>query len=563
MQSYLDKKYYAAIYLRLSMEDGDFSGSGEKKESNSIANQRKLIEDYLKHHPEIVSYQEFCDDGYTGTNFDRPDFQRMIALVKQNKINCIIVKDLSRFGREYIEMGRYVEKIFPALGVRFIAINDNYDSALAQDTGSEIIIPFKNLINDSYCRDISIKVRSNLEIRRRNGEFVGTHVVYGYKRSDENKNQLVIDQEAAAVVQSIFRMKVDGFSPSQIAEKLNKDGVLSPYEYKRHHGDRFRSGFKRQVQCEWSPVSIYRILKNEMYTGTLVQGKTSTPNYKIKDRTTKEKEEWIRTENAHDAIIPPATFDLVQKLMLEDTRSASGDDSVHLFSGKIFCQDCQSSMTRKRTKSAGKEYVYFICTANKQDRSVCSHHSVKEQAVYDTVLAVIRAYVALALDLEQALSSINDMSWESREIERIQVKIQRQEEIIEHNKQMKAMIYDDFKSEVISLEEYNIFKAEFDKNIRDAKKAIARLNSSRNQVSAGLTEQQGFLAQFRQYENIQELSRRVVVNFVERIEISENKEICVFLNNADQFQAIQDYLSDYHAQQSASKVVSFAGKEVG
>ena len=143
------------------------------------------------------------------------------------------------------------------------------------------------------------------------------------------------------------------------------------------------------------------------------------------------------------------------------------------------------------------------------------------------------------------------------------MKIQRQEEIIEHNKQMKAMIYDDFKSEVISLEEYNIFKAEFDKNIRDAKKAIARLNSSRNQVSAGLTEQQGFLAQFRQYENIQELSRRVVVNFVERIEISENKEICVFLNNADQFQAIQDYLSDYHARQSASKVVSFAGKEVG
>lgn len=563
MQSYLDKTYNAASYLRLSMEDGDFSGSGEKKESNSIANQRKLIEDYLKHHPEIVSHQEFCDDGYTGTNFDRPDFQRMITLVKKNKINCIIVKDLSRFGREYIEMGRYVEKIFPALGVRFIAINDNYDSAVAQDTGSEIIIPFKNLINDSYCRDISIKVRSNLEVRRRNGEFVGTHVVYGYQRSEDNKNRLVIDQTAAPVVQSIFRMKVDGYSPAQIAERLNKDGVLSPYEYKRQNGDRYKSGFKRQVQCEWSPVAIHRILKNEMYTGTLVQGKTSTPNYKIKDRTIKDKEDWIRTENAHEAIIPAATFDLVQKLMLEDTRSASGDDSVHLFSGKIFCQDCQGSMTRKRTKSAGKEYVYFICTANKQDKSVCSSHSVTEQSVYNAVLAVIQSQVALALDLELALSSISDMSWESREIERIGAKIKRQEEVIEHNKQMKAMIYDDFKSEVISLEEYNIFKSEFDKNIREAKQAISRLQGNRNKVSAGLTEQQGFLAQFKKYENIQELNRRIVVNFVERIEISAKKEICVFLNHADQFQAIQEYLCEYHGRESVPETLAYPAKEVG
>lgn len=470
---------------------------------------------------------------------------------------------LSRFGREYIEMGRYVEKIFPALGVRFIAINDNYDSAVAQDTGSEIIIPFKNLINDSYCRDISIKVRSNLEVRRRNGEFVGTHVVYGYQRSEDNKNRLVIDQTAAPVVQSIFRMKVDGYSPAQIAERLNKDGVLSPYEYKRQNGDRYKSGFKRQVQCEWSPVAIHRILKNEMYTGTLVQGKTSTPNYKIKDRTTKDKEDWIRTENAHEAIIPSATFDLVQKLMLEDTRSASGDDSVHLFSGKIFCQDCQGSMTRKRTKSAGKEYVYFICTANKQDKSVCSSHSVTEQSVYNAVLAVIQSQVGLALDLELALSSISDMSWESREIERLEAKMKRQEEVIEHNKQMKAMIYDDFKSEVIGLEEYNIFKAEFDKNIREAKQAITRLQGNRNKVSAGLTEQQGFLAQFKKYENIQELNRRIVVNFVERIEISAEKEICVFLNHADQFQAIQEYLCEYHGRESVPETLTYPAKEVG
>ena len=554
MQKIMDKTYYAAIYLRLSKEDGDTS-SGEKKESNSIANQRKLIEDYLNKHPEITLVQEFCDDGYTGANFDRPDFQKMMEQVKKGKINCVIVKDLSRFGRDYIDSGKYIEKIFPTLGIRFIAINDNYDSAQSQQAGNEIILPFKNLINDSYSRDISIKIRSNLDIKRRNGEFVGSHVVYGYRRSDEDKNKLVIDQNAAPVVQSIFSMKMDGFSPAQIADKLNRDGVPSPYEYKRLCGSKYKTGFKKQVQTDWGPVAVYRILKNEMYTGTLVQGKTSTPNHKIKSRTMKEESDWMRTENAHDAIITPALFDTIQKLMLEDTRSPSGDDSVHLFSGKVFCADCQSTMTRKRTRSAGKEYVYFICNSNKVDRQVCTSHSIKEQVVYDAALAVIQAQVALALDLEAALSQLNGISWERREMERIDAKIARQEELMEHNKQMKVHLYEDFKSEMLSREEYNIFKAEFDKGIQDAKDAIARLVGNKNQIRSGLTQQQSWLTQFREYENIQELNRRVVVNFIERIEITEDKQVHVVLNNADQFQTIVEFLEEEREKANAKKII--------
>ena len=382
----------------------------------------------------------------------------MMEQVKTGKINCIIVKDLSRFGRDYIDSGRYIEKIFPSLGIRFIAINDNYDSAQSQQVGNEIILPFKNLINDSYSRDISIKIRSNLETKRRNGEFVGSHVVYGYRRSDDDKNKLVIDQTVAPVIQSIFSMKMDGFSPAQIADKLNKDGVPSPYEYKRQSGSKYQSGFKKQIQTDWGAKAIYRILKNEMYTGTLVQGKTTTPNHKIKSRTTKDEADWMRTENAHDAIISPSIFDMVQKLMLEDTRSPSGDNSVHLFSGKVFCADCQSTMTRKKTKSAGKEYVYFVCNANKVDRKVCNAHTVKEQVVYDAALAVVQAQVSLALNLEIALGKLNGISWERREMERIASKIARQEEVIEHNKQMKAHVYEDFKTEMITREEYFTFK---------------------------------------------------------------------------------------------------------
>lgn len=560
MQKFIDMTYHAAIYLRLLKEDGDFSQLGEKKESNSIANQRKLIKDYLKHHPEIILTQEFCDDGFTGANFDRPDFQRMIELVKKKEIDCIIVKDLSRFGRDYIESGKYIEKIFPALGIRFIAINDNYDSAANQQAGNEIILPFKNLINDSYSRDISIKVRSNLDIKRRNGEFVGNHAIYGYQRSEENKNQLVIDKTAAPVVESIFRMKIDGFSPAQIADRLNQDGVLSPYEYKRHCGSRYQSGFRKQARTVWSPVAIYRILKNEMYTGTLVQGKTTTPNHKVKVRSTKDESEWVRVENAHEAIIPPATFDMVQKLMLEDSRSPVGGEAVHLFSGKVFCADCHSSMIRRKTKSHGKEYVYFICGANKQNKEICSPHRITEQAVYDTVLAVIQSQVSLALDLESALKELDGISWERRELERIERGIARQEEVIEYNKKMKAMVYEDFKMEVITLDEYKILKADCDQKIQDANDSIAHLIGNRNKVNSGLTGQQSWLSQFRKYQNIQELTRRVVIHFVERIEITADKQISLTLNHADQFQAILEFLEEYQGQQ---KNVQPVEKEVG
>ena len=278
----LDRDYKAAIYLRLSKEDGDFSFSGEKLESDSISNQRLLIMDYLKKHPEITVVKEYCDDGFTGANFERPDFNKMMDAVRAGEIDCIVVKDLSRFGREYIGSGEYIQKIFPRLGIRFIAINDHYDNAQPGAADNELVLPFKNLMNDSYCRDISIKVRSNLEAKRRSGQFVGTRVVFGYMRSPDNKNQLVIDPEAASVVQEIFKWKVEGLSPAQIADQLNTANVPSPIEYKKAKGSKQRTCFQTKQVALWSAVAIYRILKNEIYTGTLVQGKTTSPNHKVK-----------------------------------------------------------------------------------------------------------------------------------------------------------------------------------------------------------------------------------------------------------------------------------------
>ena len=206
MQKLNEKLYHAAIYLRLSQEDGDISVS-DKSESNSISTQRDLIHAYLQKQPDILYEAEFCDDGYTGTNFDRPGFTNMMTAVREKRIDCIVVKDLSRFGRDYIESGKYIQKIFPMLGIRFIAINDGYDSADTLNQTNDFVLPFKNLINDSYCRDISIKSRTNLEVKRRNGEFVNNFAVYGYMRSPDDKHKLVIDEEAAATVRNIFNWK--------------------------------------------------------------------------------------------------------------------------------------------------------------------------------------------------------------------------------------------------------------------------------------------------------------------------------------------------------------------
>ena len=277
----IKKIYHAAIYVRLSKEDGDIV-SANKRESNSISNQKDLIKNFLKDKKDIVVVSERVDDGYSGSNFERPAFQMMLEDIRRGVVDCVVVKDLSRFGREYIDAGKYIERIFPALGVRFIAINDNYDSLEGKSQADEIVIPFKNLINDAYCRDISIKIRSHLEVKRKNGEYIGAFTPYGYKKDDADKNKLVVDTYAADIVKEIFRLKLSGMSQTAIANYLNDQGVLSPMEYKHSLGINIQDNFKRHEQAEWSAMSVKRVLENEVYIGTLIQGRHTTPNHKVK-----------------------------------------------------------------------------------------------------------------------------------------------------------------------------------------------------------------------------------------------------------------------------------------
>ena len=244
------KMWNATLYLRLSRDDGD------KEESNSITGQRELLRDFIRTRPELREYAVRIDDGFTGSNFDRPSFKKMLEDVKAGRTNCIIVKDLSHFGRNYLDAGEYIEKIFPFLGVRFIAVNDNYDSLGGKNASDELIIPFKNLINEAYCRDISVKVRTQLEVKRKSGQYIGAFAVYGYLKDETDKNRLVADEYAADVVRDIFKWKLEGMSPQDIAARLNHSGMLSPMEYKRSLGMRFATSFKANPQAAWSANAV-------------------------------------------------------------------------------------------------------------------------------------------------------------------------------------------------------------------------------------------------------------------------------------------------------------------
>ena len=358
LQTNMPDMYDAALYLRLSRDD--IEDGGAKIESDSIANQRELLRSFVKSQPDIQIFDIYVDDGYSGGDFDRPEFKRMTKDIESGKVNCVIVKDLSRFGREYIEAGRWIEKIYPALNVRFISVTDQFDSNTADFSEKSFVVPVKNFLNESYCRDISGKVRSHQKIKREKGEFIGAFAPYGYRKDSENKNCLVVDVEAADVVRKIFAWKMEGFSLGAIAEKLNERQVLSPKAYKKANGENYNSGFVGTDTPKWSAVQIKRILTNEVYIGNLVQGKQERISYKVKKRLNKPETEWTRVKDTHPAIIKQSEFEVVQKLLQYDGRASKTAEHASFFSGFVFCGDCGTPMIRRVNRYKDREKAELV-----------------------------------------------------------------------------------------------------------------------------------------------------------------------------------------------------------
>lgn len=535
------KIYHAAIYVRLSKEDGDVANAA-KAESNSISNQKNLIRDFLKDKEDIVVVSERVDDGYSGSNFDRPAFQMMLEDIKKGIVDCVIVKDLSRFGREYIDSGMYIERLFPALGVRFIAVNDNYDSLDGKDSADEIIIPFKNLINDAYCRDISIKIRSHLEVKRKNGEFIGAFAPYGYKKDETDRNKLVIDSYAAGIVRDIFRMKLHGFSQDAIANKLNDTGVLSPMEYKNAAGSNYRTGFKTNEKAVWSSVTVRRILENEVYIGNLVQGKQTTPNHKVKKTIQRPENDWIRIEKNHEPVISDRDFAIVQRLLGLDTRISPNQTEVYPLSGLMVCADCGAVMVRKNVNAGGKKYQYYVCSRNKETKE-CSSHRIAADKLENAVLELLKVQISNVLDLQRIMEKVSTIPFQELDIKELEKRIERKEEEIRRSKELRNMLYEDMKEGIVSKEDYmELYEAYTDRR-NQAEDAVRKMRHEIKDIMDSNTEKYKWLDYFAKHQNIGSLTRNVVVELIDRVKIKDKKEIEVVFCFEDCYREILNSLN--------------------
>ena len=542
----LSKTYLCGGYLRLSKEDGDVAGS-ETLQSNSIENQKEYIEDYIHSKPEIKIVDFYVDDGYSGVNFDRPDFQRMLQDIKNKKIDCVIVKDLSRLGRNYIEVGKYIERLFPLLGVRFIAINDNFDSADDTAASNNIIIPFKNLINDAYCRDISIKIRSHLEVKRKRGEFIGAFAVYGYMRG-KDKNKLIVDPYAAEIVKEIFGMKMDGMSQQAIADELNSLGILSPAEYKKEQGSGYKTVFQTHSKAKWTAMAVMRVLTNEIYVGTLIQGKESTPNYKVKVREKKPREEWIRIENAHEAIINRADFEIISDIIQKDTRAVS------IYSGYLVCADCGCSMVRKKAYSGSFEYVYYVCSGNKKNKDTCSSHRISENALNLAVTKTLQLHLKHLADLQESILYIRKTSYNSDKIKMMVLQSEKIKGDIEKYNRLKLECYEDYKNELITQDEYLLFKKELDNRIEDTKKAATQLSKKKRMLLEGRYEKESFMEKFLTSKDI-ELKRSLFVRFISQIYVYEDHRIEIMFRYQDEIKQLARLVEEIRNDVALGEVI--------
>lgn len=519
------KENIAVMYLRLSKEDG------EKVESNSISNQREIINSYVKRN-QITMVKEYVDDGYSGANFNRPNFKEMINDAYDKKFDTIIVKDLSRFGRDYIEAGKYIQRIFPENGIRFISVNDNYDSKSADMNDTHLILPIKNFINDSYCRDISNKVKSSQKIKREKGDFISAFAPYGYKKSDENKNKLVVDEQAAPNIKNIFDMKLMGYSSKAIADELNHLGVLTPRKYKESQGFKC-NGFQNIKGGNWSAKAVNRIIENEVYIGNTLQGKSITLNYKNKKQIEKEKEEWIRVEDTHEAIISKEVFAIANTMLKRDLNNSRGKDKIDIFTGMLFCKECGSSLIRRTVKYKEREEVFYICSKYNKEKS-CSRHSIKEETLIKAVSKIIKSYIEFNEKLYSKVQLIDI----NRNLKDNQIAILKREKAM--TEELLSSLYLDLKEDVISKEEYQLFRKNYVEKLTKLDESIQYRLKRQEDTKYKIDENKSWIIDINRYKNLSEIDRLSVVMLIDKIYISEAKTIDVRFNHTEELSLLEE-----------------------
>ena len=526
-------KFNVAVYLRLSKEDGDISENISKRVSNSISNQIRVIQDFLNKVPHVSIYDYYTDDGFSGVNFERPEFLRMKHDILDGKVNMVIVKDLSRFGREYIEVGRYIQKIFPSLGVRFVSVLDHFDSLTATSNDYHLLLPVKNFVNDNYCRDISQKVRSSQSAMRKSGLYVGSYVAYGYMKNPKNKNEIIIDESAAVIVRKIFNWKLDGINVYSIVDKLNQMGIPSPMEHKRLQGINFKTGFSRNAKPKWCDSTVYAILNNPIYTGTLEQGKKTKVNYKVKKVIDKPREEWDIYPNHHEAIISQEVFERVKELSKRDTRRSLKAEKVSPFSGFLYCNECKKPMIRRVYRYKGREMVSYICSTYNRQKG-CSSHKIKEEELNVIVSSTIQQYMVAVCEIDKLIeANYSPPNHVSEHFLEFSSKINAKNIELERYSKMQSFLYRDLKEELITDEEYQDYTKFYENSIYKIKKEIKLIREEmqthfENEKKAGT-----WIEEVKANRSVKTVSRIMLTSLVDKIIIKEQSKVKIVFQFED------------------------------
>ena len=516
------KSFRVGLYIRLSREDGD------KEESSSVTNQREILKRYVSEQENFFIVKEYVDDGYTGTNFDRPGFKRMIEDIEAGIIDTVITKDLSRLGRERLGVGHYTEIYFPEHNVRYIALLDNIDTYF--DAGMNDMAPFKGVINDMYVRDISKKIRSSLIERKKAGNFLGVTAPYGYEKDSNNKFHLVINEKEAEIVKRVFRLYLEGNGLTRIAQILTKDGVPVPGESRNIGKTR-----KTALYSSWKQTTIRRILDNRVYLGELVQFKRRKINYKSKRRITVPEEERYICKGTHEAIIDEESFNAVQNI-LKKNKSFKGTKHDYLFKGLLFCSECGARLNVTYSNYALKKYGEYryttICYSYSRLYSdICTRHSNSIPELEEVLIKHIKEVCSRYIN-ENLQDELINMAKKQKQLELKQISNEKRLETLEQKISdiglyIKNLYMDKVKG-VVNENDYISLVADFTKDkdnlIKEKEELIKIINNQKPQINE--TAKIERLA--KEFLSLERPTKQLLNDLIEKITISENKEINIY-----------------------------------
>lgn len=548
--------FLAGLYLRLSDEDGD------DIETNSIGNQKKLAYHYLADHPEIQVIDTYIDHGYTGMNFRRPEFMRMKEDFISGKINCIIVKDVSRLGRNFVQTSEYVEKIFPDLGIRLICVNDNYDSIDTSADSAALMLPFKMVMNDAYSRDTSAKIRSSITAKMNNGEYLpsASSIPYGYIRNP-NKITFDVDTEAAECVNLIFQLRAERMPFNSIAKELNKRNIPCPGKL------RFIRGLTKNelyAHAEWIRGTIRKITGDPVYLGHRIHGKVKRDKIGL-DKTRRPKEEWQIIENTHPPIISKELFDMVQKINFEEVekrrqfekRAEPGLDYRSVFRDKLFCADCGAKMVAQkgcaRSEAKTPSRIFFDCNNYRySNHQRCCSHYIRQETVMEAVSDLLNKQIEIAVDVEKLLKDVAQMP----KINNYQSGIRDQLLSVatrKKNLEMKIeQLLIDLTEGLLDRDEYEYIKKNYTHQLVQLSDLEDSLNIRAQGFDSAVMTTQKWLHAIKEYKALPVINREIVDILIEKILISDSQKVKIELAYKDPYEPLKTYIKEIEVIQSAS-----------